>query len=343
MARELVAIAPQQPVLRQYELPPLGPGMVRIRSEFGAPKHGTELVEYRAPGAGPVTRYDREWHCFLPPPPGSQSFPRPLGNMIVGEVTDVGEGVTAFAAGDRVYGHLPLRDVQVAPADRVAPLPAALSPQAAVCLDPADAALAMRDAHVRLGDRVAVFGLGAIGLFVVQYCRLSGAALVLGVDPISRRREVATRLGADEVLDPTADDVGLTLRRLTGKLGVDVALEVSGSPKALHQAIRATRYGGTVGVIAYYGGMAADLRLGREFHFNAIQLVSCRTVSAPLRDYGWDHARVVQLAEELLRTGRIQTDGIIQPSVPFDDVAEAYREIDEHPERSVKLGVQFSP
>ena len=71
--------------------------------------------------------------------------------------------------------------------------------------------------------------------------------------------------------------------------------------------------------------------------------MSCRTVSAPLRDYGWDHARVVQLAEELLRTGRIQTDGIIQPSVPFDDVAEAYREIDEHPERSVKLGVQFSP
>jgi len=341
MPRELVALAPRTPALREYEPPPLGPGMVRIVSEFGAPKHGTELMGYRAAGTRPSGRYDPDWRCFMPTPPGAAGFPRPLGNMLVGRVAAVGEGVTAFAPGDRAYGHLPLREVHVVPAERLRPLPPELTPEAAVCLDPADAALAMRDAHVRIGDRVAVFGLGAIGLMALQLCRLSGASLVVGVDPIPRRREVALRLGADLVLDPTEGDVGLELRRLTDKLGVDVALEVSGNPRALHQAIRATRFEGTVGVIAAYAGGAADLYLGLEFHWNAIHLVSCRTVSLPLRDYGWDHGRIVHLAEHLLRTGRLKTEGIVQPIVPFEESAAAYRQIDEHPETCVKLGVRF--
>jgi threonine dehydrogenase-like Zn-dependent dehydrogenase len=316
--------------------------MVRIVSEFGAPKHGTELLAYRNRAASSAARYDPEWRCFLPRADGSSRFPLRLGNTIVGRIEAVGEGVTRFSPGERVYGHLPLREVHVVPAARVRPLPAELTPEAAVCIDPADAALAMRDAHVRLGDRVAVFGLGAIGLIAMQYCKLSGALLVIAVDPLPIRREVAMRLGADVALDPTDSDVGLEIRRLTGKLGVDVALEVSGSSLALHQAIRATRFEGTVGVIATYAGGAEHLRLGAEFHWNAIHLVSCRTVSLPLRDYGWDRERIVDLAEELIRTGRVRTDGIVQPIVSFDEAAEAYRMIDEHPEQCIKLGVRFS-
>jgi threonine dehydrogenase-like Zn-dependent dehydrogenase len=328
-------------VLRQYEPPPLGPGLVRVVSEFGAPKHGTELTAYRGPGQRPPGRYDPEKRYLVPLAPGTSPFPRALGNMIVGHVEAVGEGVAGLTPGDRVYGHLPLRDVHVVSAERLELLPPELTPEAAVCLDPADAALAMRDAHVRVGDRVAVFGLGAIGLFVLQYCRLSGAALVMAVDPVERRRDLARRLGADVVLDPSSEDVGVTIREATGGLGADVTLEVSGSPRALHQAIRATRFEGTVGVIAAYAGGAADLFLGQEFHWNAIQLVSCRTVSEPLRDYGWDHKRIVDVAEALLRSGQLRTEGIVQPIVPFAESAEAYRHIDEHPETCVKLGVRF--
>ena len=120
-------------------------------------------------------------------------LPLHLGNSIVGRIEEVGPEVAAFARGDRVYGHLPLRDVHVVTAERIRKLPGDLTPEAAVCIDPADAALAMRDARVRLGDRVAVFGLGAIGLFALQYCRLSGAALVIAVDPLARRRDLAAR------------------------------------------------------------------------------------------------------------------------------------------------------
>ena len=342
MPRELVAVAPRTPRLVEYEPPPLGPRLVRIRSEFGAPKHGTELMAYRHQAATSAARYDPEWQCLLPREDGGAGrFPHHLGNYIVGRIEAVGPEVADFARGDRVYGHLPLRDVHVVTTERIRKLPGDLTPEAAVCIDPADAALAMRDARVRLGDRVAVFGLGAIGLFALQYCRLSGAALVIAVDPLARRRDLAASLGADVVLDPAAGDVGLEIRRLTGRLGADVALEVSGNPVALHQAVRATRFEGTVGVIAAYAGGADALRLGEEFHWNAIHLVSCRTVSLPLRDYGWDRARIVDLAEDLVRTGRVRHEGIVQPVVPFEESAEAYREIDEHPEACVKLGVRF--
>jgi threonine dehydrogenase-like Zn-dependent dehydrogenase len=261
--------------------------------------------------------------------------------MVVGRVDAVGDGVDTLRPGDRVYGHLRLRDVDVVDATRLQRVPDGLSDEAAVCVDPLDAALAMRDAHVRVGDRVAVFGLGAIGLCAMQLCKLSGASLVVGVDPVAIRRDVALRLGADLVLDPRDGDVGLEIHRLTDKLGVDVALEVSGTSPALHQAIRATRFEGTVGVIADVAGPASGLNLGDEFHWNAIHLVSCRTVSQPLRDYGWDHARIVRLAEQLLVDGKVRTEGIIQPIVPFSEVQAAYQEIEARPDTSVKLGVRF--
>ncbi len=65
-------------------------------------------------------------------------------------------------------------------------LPKTMSPQEAVCLDPAHFALAaVRDANVRIGTKVAIFGLGAIGLIAVQMVKLSGAELVFASDPLS--------------------------------------------------------------------------------------------------------------------------------------------------------------
>jgi threonine dehydrogenase-like Zn-dependent dehydrogenase len=345
MARELVAVAARTPELREYTLPALEPGTVQVVSELGAVKHGTELMGYRGEAVFNTNRYDREMRILVPKSPEEVArggFPISLGNMIVGRVEAVGEGVTRFAPGDRVYGHLPLRDVQVVAAERLAVLPADMAPEAALCTDPVDAALAMRDAHVRVGDRVAVFGLGAIGLFAVQLCKLSGASAVIACDPVPHRRALAERFGADVTLDPTQGDVGLEIHKLTGGLGADVTLEVSGNSRALHQAIRATKFEGTVAVIAAYSTNAVHLNLGDEFHWNAISLVSCRTVSLPLRDYGWDHERILSLAETLLRTGKLQYEGVLDPIVPFEETPAAYKMIDADPAGSVKLGVRFS-
>jgi threonine dehydrogenase-like Zn-dependent dehydrogenase len=129
----------------------------------------------------------------------------------------------------------------------------------------------------------------------------------------------------------------------TAQLGVDVAVETSGSIQALHHAIRATRFGGTICVISFYGRDAAGLYLGDEFHINRLQIVSARAESLPLRDApGWTLRRLVEVALGWLVSGRLQTEGIVAPVVPFEESDAAYRAIDEHPEQSIKLGIRFS-
>src|ERR671913_2039066 len=306
MPRELIALEPRKSVLREYEEPELRLREIRIRSEFASPKHGTEMVGYRnEPSA--MRSYDPEWGCMISNSAGEGPRNFPLGNMAVGVVTEVGPEVERFRVGDRVFGHLSVRETHTVDEESVDPLPDSLEAEAVVCLDPAVMALAMRDASIRLGDQVAVFGLGAIGLMAVQMARIAGADRVIGVDPIEARRDVAKALGADAVLDPLADggDAGMAIRRISGatrsdvappdgervlggyrevptqfgQRGVDVAIEASGSIPALQNAIRATRFGGTICMISYYGGDAPRLRLGDEIHVNPHQTVSPRVES----------------------------------------------------------------
>ncbi|MAG36578.1 MAG: hypothetical protein CL878_10100 [Dehalococcoidia bacterium] len=372
MPRELVTVAPRTPGLREYEEPLLGDTQIRIRTEFAAPKHGTEMVSYRAERTG--VRYDAEWGYFVPAPPkpeAEQTFqPARLGNMATGAVVEAGAAVTKFSAGDRIFGHLPIRETHTVEARRVDLLPAGLTPQAAVCLDPLVMALPVRESGIRLGDRVAVFGLGAIGQMAVQLARIAGADQVIAVDPIKDRRDLALALGADATIDPLAGDVGQAIRELTvpgsqisaptepfwrgvggyterptqwGQRGVDVAVEVSGNSTVLHDAIRATRFGGTVCVISFYGRDASGVHLGHEFHVNQLSLVSVRAESLPLRDYpAWDLQRLADMGLRWLLSGRVKAEGIVSPIVPFEESAAAYADIDLHPEKSIKLGITFS-
>ncbi|HEU5431013.1 MAG TPA: zinc-binding dehydrogenase, partial [Thermomicrobiales bacterium] len=200
MPRELIATAPRTPVLRPYDDHPLGARQIRIRTEFASPKHGTELVAYRNE---PVANrpYNYAWGAVVPASPEAEKkrFPRPLGNMAVGVVSDIGPEVTRFRVGDRVFGHFPIRETQTVNETDADLLPE-LSPEAAVCLDPVVMAMAMRDGGIKLGDRVAVFGLGAIGLIAVQLAKRAGADWVVAVDPLANRRELALTFGADLAL-----------------------------------------------------------------------------------------------------------------------------------------------
>ncbi|HLH71713.1 MAG TPA: zinc-binding dehydrogenase, partial [Chloroflexota bacterium] len=222
MPRELVAIAVRTPAICEYEDQPLQPNEIRVMTQFGAPKHGTELHGYRGDGATSNAYFDLNQRVFLPAGPEhgpSRRFPRPLGNIAVGVVNEVGAEVEGVTVGDVVAGYGPLRETQrwawgtPGAYPGVRKLPKGMSWQSAVCLDPATVALGgIRDGQVRVGDRVAVFGLGAIGLMAVQLARVAGAAFVAAVDPIDGRCAVAERTGADLVLDPTKTDAGLAIR-----------------------------------------------------------------------------------------------------------------------------------
>jgi 2-desacetyl-2-hydroxyethyl bacteriochlorophyllide A dehydrogenase len=351
MPRELLAVAPRTPAFREYRDEPLQPGEIRARLEYAAPKHGTELHLYRGDSAFADSHWDAREKVFLPGPPPAgayATFPLPLGNMVVGTVTEAASDVDGVAVGDRVAGYAPLRETQrwrwgaTSVYPQVRKMGPGMAWQAAVCLDPAQVALGgVRDGHVRPGDRVAVFGLGAIGLLAVQLARVAGAGFVAAVDPLAARREVAAQTGADLVVDPTAEDAGLVIRRAAGQ-GVDVALETSGNARALHHAIRGLAFGGTVAVTGWYSETRGGLDLGREAHLNRPRLVFTRVESEPHDDDPrWNAPRLADATWGLLVAGRLRCEPIVQPVVPFDEAADAYREyVDEHPERSVKLGVR---
>ncbi len=339
MPREYVITKPGELVLREYPEPEPGPHQVKVRAEFGAAKHGTEMAFYKGyffDRGG----YDDEYQLCRDEPPGWFDFG--AGNMVVGVVEAVGLEVERLKEGDRVFHYSSFREVTLMPEDARL-LPDGVGWKAAVCLDPADFAMgAVRDGHVRIGDAVAVFGLGAIGQFAVQLAKLAGACPVIGVDLYGLRRDVAAKYGADLVLDPNAEDVGLRIKKETGKRGADVCIDFSGSDAGLHSAIRAVAYGGTVVEGSFPRPGCPNLDLGAEAHMNRPTIVFSRSCSEPNPDYPrWDERRLIDCCWRMLRDGLLQAEDIVQPVVPFDEVLEHYPKIATAPETNLKLGVRF--
>jgi alcohol dehydrogenase len=106
---------------------------------------------------------------------------------------------------------------------------------------------------VRVGDTVAVFAQGPIGLCATAGARLCGASLVIGVDSVPSRLEFARRMGADVVLNYKQQDVLAEIKKLTGS-GVDVAIEALGTQATFENSLRAIRPGGTLSSLGVYSG-----------------------------------------------------------------------------------------
>ena len=200
----------------------------------------------------------------------------------------------------------------------------------------------MRDGHIRIGDAVAVSGLGAIGLIVVQFCRLAGAHPIIALDPLANRREAARAGGADLVLDPTQCDAGLEIKKATANRGADVIIDYSGHPAAMQQALRGIAYRGTIVAGAYPAAWTTGIDLGAEAHMNRPHIVFSRANSEPNPDHpNWDNDRIYDVCWRILAAGQVDCRPIVQPIVSFDDLLDAYPKIATQPEANIKLGVQF--
>ncbi|MDR2477948.1 MAG: zinc-binding alcohol dehydrogenase [Treponema sp.] len=344
MPKELKLGADRKAVLVDYTDPPTGNGEVKVKSIYGAPKHGTELTMYQYdPHA--ETYYDEEAHIFKKRDvPDSAYGKSGLGNMWVGEIIETGPGVFGFSIGERVAGYGNLKPTHIVKQENLLKMAERMSWQEAVCFDPLQFAIGgVRDGHVRFGDTVLISGLGAIGLMAAQAARLAGAYLVAVSDPIEKRRKAALENGADIAFDPTKEDAGLLLRDKTGNIGCDVVIETSGSYKAIEQGIRALAYGGNLACVGWLKECHIPINLGYEGHFNQTKIIFSRACSEPNNDYPrWSFNRICREAWDMLNKGMFKCGNIIDPIVPFEKSDEGYiTYIVEHPERSVKLGVIF--
>jgi len=137
----------------------------------------------------------------------------------------------------------------------MAHIPAAVADDSAVyCCDMISTGLmAAENANIPPGGTVAVFALGPVGLMAVAGARMLGAGLIIGVDSIPRRQELARSYGAHVTVDFEKEDPVARIMDLTGGEGVDSAIEALGGDVSFQNAIRVTRPGGTISNAGYHG------------------------------------------------------------------------------------------
>ncbi|MBA2755498.1 MAG: zinc-binding dehydrogenase, partial [Chloroflexia bacterium] len=253
-----------------------GPGEVRLRTLYSGISAGTELTAYRGTNPYLHKRWDAGRRLFLSRDDSEDQAPEPprsWGYEEVGEIVEVGPGVSGLAPGTLVHGTWGHQTGHVARAEDIGwrTLPPGTDPILGIFSHIGPIALnGVLDGAIRLGETVAVFGLGVVGQLVVRLARLSGASVV-AVDPIAARRELAAEGGAAMTIGP--DGAAEAIRDLTGGLGADICFEASGSARALHEAIRACAPSSRVVTLGFFQGEAAGLMLGEEFHHNRIAVV----------------------------------------------------------------------
>jgi len=343
MPKEFWVKEPRQIEFREYEEPVLKPGEIRIKSFMSGISHGTELGLYRGSTPFVDNDFDPELRMFRPGK-GRLSFPMRLGYEMVGEVVEVGADVKKIKIGDLIHGYFNHRESNVGDQNSVMLLPKDMKTEKSMFFALSVVALiGIHDAQVKIGDEVAIYGLGAIGLIAVQLAKLAGADKVYAIDRLENRCKMAEKLGADVVLNPTKSDVAYELKKMSEKKGADVAIECSGNYNALNDAMRCVRMSGKIVTVGYYQGNATPIQFGAEWHHNRLTLISSMGVwGCPNRDYPlWDYQRMKDTVLKLLYRDRIKTDGFITHKFPFSEIEKAYRLIDKHPEETIKVVITY--
>lgn len=339
MGRPELGAAVWFPAARRVEIRPApvpapGPGEVRIRALASAISHGTELLVYRGQ-VPPGLDLD------LPTLRGSFAFPIKYGYASVGRVLEVGPGVEDLRPGDLAFTLHPHQTEYVVPATLPAKLQPDLDPRRGVFLANTETAVnVLLDAAPRIGERVLISGQGTVGLLITQLLRRAGAGLIVAVDPLPGRRVLARAVGADVALAP-GDDLVSAVRDLTGGIGADLAIEVSGNVAALDAVIEAVAFQGTVIVTSWYGTKPATLHLGGAFHRGRVRIQSSQVGSIdPALQPRWTHARRLAYARDLLPA--LQLDLLITHEIPFERTEEAYALIDEGREETGQVILTYA-
>jgi S-(hydroxymethyl)glutathione dehydrogenase/alcohol dehydrogenase len=282
--------------LVEIEIPALKPGQVLVEIAFSG-ACGTQVMEWRG------DKGEDKWvpHC--------------LGHEGTGTVLETGSAVTKVKAGDKVVmswikgsgieaggavykwgdrnvnagGVTTFQRHAVVSENRLTLLPDGLSMEVAVllgCAAPTGMGAVYNVLKVQPGDSVAVFGTGGIGLNALMAAALAGAMPVIGIDPNPTRRALAKIYGATHVIDPAEGDVIAAIKKIVPQ-GVDLAVESSGVPTVMDQAVNATRQQGGRAVVIGNAKHGASLSINPGvFNQGKSLLGTWGGDSVPDRDYG---------------------------------------------------------
>lgn len=326
-ARAVWFEGPRVAVLRSEEVPDPAPSEIQVRAIHSLISTGSELNLYKGEGNLP--------NVLLPTARGQIPFPVKFAYQTIGEVVAAGSE-SGFKVGEKIFTAHPHQDLFNVAADWALRLPEGTDLLRAQMLAMCSTALHTHLARpVRVGEVVAVSGLGLIGAFAAHFARLNAGKLII-IDPLPFRREKAAWIGADAVVAP--EDAKEAIMSLSEGRGVDLFIELSGAPPALQTAINNTAVLGTIAVAGWYGTRPVQLSLSPEFHLHSLKIIS---VHAYNLDEGnrWDQRRKNLTSLQFLQN--VDVEPLITHRVPFDQAPEAYRLLDQHPGESLGVLLEY--
>ena len=169
--------------------------------------------------------------------------------------------------------------------------------------------------QVRIGDIVAVFALGPIGLCAVAGAKLMGATTIIGVDTVPARLEAAKKLGADHVVDFATMDPVAEILRITDGRGVDVAIEALGTQGTFQSSLRVLRPGGTLSSLGVYSG---DLIIPADAFSAGL---GDNKIVTSLCPGGKERMRRLM---NVIESGRVDLSTMVTHRFPLDRIQQAY-------------------
>ena len=190
---------------------------------------------------------------------------------------------------------------------------------------------AAESGEVQIGDTVAVFAQGPIGLCATAGAKLKGAGFIVGVESDPARAAVAKKMGADVVLDYTKGDVVREIRRMTDGRGADVAIEALGAQATFENALRVVRAGGTLSSLGVYSG-----KLSVPLEPFAAGLGDHKIVTT-LCPGGKERMRRLM---ELVRHGRLDLRPLLTHTFSLDRIREAYDLFGQRKDGVIKVAIR---
>lgn len=166
--------------------------------------------------------------------------------------------------------------------------------------------------HLQLGDTVAVFGIGGLGIHAVQLAKIGGAAQLIAVDVFEENLERAVKVGADYVVKADEADPVKAIKDLTGGRGVDIALECIGKKSTIEQSLRSICVGGKA-VIVGLGPDAIETQPPTVYVRNEYELIG---------SYSFERGEINKLVN-MIASGRLDLSLSITERLPLEETNTA--------------------
>jgi 2-desacetyl-2-hydroxyethyl bacteriochlorophyllide A dehydrogenase len=332
--KTLYFTAPKQVEIREEPLPAPEADEVLVETTCSAISAGTEMLVYQ----GRFPR-DVETDPVISSLRGGFKYPLAYGYACVGVIKDTGTQVDKSWRERLVFAFQPHTSHFLATPDSLFPIPGSLASETACFLPNMETAVNLvQDGAPLLGERVLVLGQGVIGLLAASLLSEFPLDVLVTADCYALRCD-SSPVTRHMSLDPYAP--GFRQEALTLlKQGADLTFELSGNPTALNDAIVLTGFSGRIVIGSWYGEKQVEVNLGGTFHRSRIKLISSQVSTiAPELEGRWNKARRFESAWKALE--RIKPEKWITHRFAIDDAANAYRWLDERPQETIQVILDY--